>query len=111
MSADWELLDYNPATGLKKWMGYDEESDSVLISYDQDKRSVNAILDRNKAGQTHDATPMGEMAKAAEIPVIVMFEWLTKHGVDFWNPAHKDGVVRLLNSSDYRYLRCRDIII
>lgn len=111
MSDRWELIDHDPGTGLRKWMGYDEESDSVLISYDQDRRSVAQILDRNKAGQAEQRTPLGDMAKAAEIPIGVMYEWLVKFGIDFWNPAHKDGVRRLLNDPDYRWLKCRSIII
>jgi hypothetical protein len=110
MSAGWELIDHNPGTGLRKWMGYDEETDSVLISYGQDRAAVNAILDRNKAGQAEQHGRMGDMELAAEIPTIVMYEWLTKYGVDFWNPAHKPGVIRLLNDPDYRYLKCRNII-
>jgi hypothetical protein len=51
------------------------------------------------------------MEKVASIPVSVMYEWLTKFGVNAWNPAHQDAVIRLLNSSDYRYLKCRDIYI
>jgi hypothetical protein len=111
MSANWELIDHNPGTGLRKWMGYNEETDEILISYDQDRASANSILDRNKAAANEQHGRMGDMVKAAEIPIGVMYEWLVKYGVDFWNRDHKEGVKRLLNSSDYRYLRCRNIII
>jgi hypothetical protein len=111
MSEHWELIDHDPGTGLKKWMNYDWETDSILIAYDQDRAAVNSILDRNKSAQSDQHGRMGDMEKAAEIPTIVMYEWLTKFGVDFWNPAHKDGVKRLLNDPDYRYLKCRNIII
>jgi hypothetical protein len=40
-----------------------------------------------------------------------MYEWKVKHGVDAWDPNHKPAVMRLLNSSDYRYLRVRNFII
>jgi hypothetical protein len=40
-----------------------------------------------------------------------MYEWATRHGVEMWNPAHKDGVKKLLNHPDYRYLRVREFII
>ncbi|HET7154984.1 MAG TPA: hypothetical protein VFI87_06415, partial [Hyphomicrobiaceae bacterium] len=84
--SDWELLDYNEHTGLRKWMGYDEGTDEVLISYDQDKAAEQTILDRNKSTQNESFDKRSEMWHAAHIPVGVMFEWLTKHGVDAWNP-------------------------
>lgn len=111
MSENWELLDHNPHTGLRKWMGYDEDTDSVLISYDQDKAAEKVILDRNKASQADGFDKRSDMWHAAHIPVGVMFEWLTKYGVDPWNPEHVDGVKRLLNHPDYRYLRVNHFIL
>lgn len=46
-----------------------------------------------------------DMRLAASIPVQVQFEWIDKHGVNMHNPNHKDAVIRLLNSNEYRYLR------
>lgn len=108
----WEQIDHNPATGLKTFIASDmDDPDTVLVRHEQSGASLQAILDRNKAAQNERHGRMGDMEKAAEIPAIVMFEWLTKFGVNFYNPAHKDGVKKLLNSSDYRYLKCRNIII
>lgn len=107
----WELVDYNPATGLQKWMDYDPAKDEILISYKQDENAIADILDRNKESQAGGFDKRSDMWHAAHIPVIVMFEWLTKFGVDAWNPQHKDGVKRLLNHPDYRYLRVNHFIM
>lgn len=111
--SSWELIDYNRDTGLKKYVGdHPDDPDGVLVRYEQDARSIDAILKRNREGENHYNTGrMRDVEKVAEIPVGVMYEWLTKHGVDAWNPAHRDGVKKLLNSSDYRYLKCRNVII
>lgn len=111
--SNWELIDYNPGTGLSKYIGdHPDDPDGVLIRYHQDAKSIQQILDRNKEAANHVNTGrMGDMAKAAEIPIGVMYEWITKYGINCWNPHHQDGVRRLLNSPDYRYLKCRDIII
>lgn len=111
MSANWELIDYDPSTGLKKHMGYDWETDSVLISYDQDKSAVQAIVDANKAAQSESFDKRSDFWHAAHIPVGVMYEWKVRHGVDAWDPNHKPGVMRLLNDPEYRYLRVRNFII
>lgn len=111
--ANWELISHDSGTGLSKYIGdHPDDPDGVLIRYHQDAASIQQILDRNKNAENHVNTgKMGTVEKAAEIPIGVMFEWLTKYGIDFWNPNHKAGVRRLLNSSDYRYLKCRNIII
>src|SRR3546814_18450951 len=81
-------------------MGYDDETDSVLIKYEQDATS---LLDSNKEAQAEGFDKRSDMWHAAAVPTIVMFEWLTKYGVNAWNPAHRDGVIRLLNSDEYRW--------
>jgi len=51
------------------------------------------------------------MWHAASIPTSVMFEWLTRFGVNAWNPDHSDAVKKLLNSSDYRWCKVKNIIL
>jgi hypothetical protein len=105
---DWQLIDDGSFNGVKKFIRADDE-DNVQVRYEGHDHS---IIDANKQAQVDTLnTRMGEMEKVASIPVSVMYEWLTKFGVNAWNPAHQDAVVRLLNCSDYRYLKCRDIII
>lgn len=107
----WELIDHCPDTGLQKWMDYDQATDSILISYKQDKDAAQAILDYNKQMQAESFDKRSDWWHAAHIPVGVMYEWLTKYGVDAWNPHHRDGVKKLLNSNEYRYLRVRNFIM
>ena len=109
--SDWELIDFDPGTGLRKWMNYDEAADEIQIAYDQDKIAEKAIIDSNKSAQAHAFDKSSDFWHAAHIPIGVMYEWKVKHGVDAWDPNHKQGVMRLLNSSDYRYLRVRNFII
>ena len=106
--SNWELLDSCEYTGLKKYLGYDEETDNTLVKYVQD---VDPILDRNKEAQVDSFDKRSEMWHAASVPNVVLMKWATEHGVQYWNPAHKDGVKRLLNDPEYRYLRVRNFII
>jgi len=112
--ANWECIDWNPGTGLKKYIGdHPDDPDGVLVRYEQTAKSIERILDRNKRAEAEHSRTGGlsNMEKVAEIPIGVMYEWLVKHGVDFWNPNHREGVRRLLNDPDYRWLKCKNIII
>lgn len=64
------------------------------------------ILDANKAEQNSD-NPLkhGDMQMVARVPFIVMEKWRNELGIDYWNPDHQDAVDRLLESSDWRWLR------
>ena len=108
---DWQLIDDGSFNGVKKFIRSSDENDgTVQVRYEG--HDAQPIIDANKSAQVDNLnTRMGDMEKVASIPVSVMYEWLTKFGVNAWNPAHQDAVIRLLNSSDYRYLKCRDIYI
>lgn len=105
MSSDKELLDFDPLTGVKTFHIYDEHTDETTIYYEQD---VEPILDLNKACQNDSMDKSSDMWLAAKIPLMVQAEWLTKYGIDVYNKDHWDGVKKLLNSSDYRYLRTQE---
>lgn len=110
--SNWELLDYDPQTGVRKWIAADQHvEDAVLVKTEFSGRHTNAILDANKASQNDNRGRMGDVERVASIPTAVMYEWLTKFGVNAWNPQHMDAVKKLLNSSDYRYLKCREVFI
>lgn len=95
------LIDYDPLTGIRQYFGWDEDGEYIIDEFD--RTVTNAILDQN---QRIEGEGKGkDMWLAASIPPEVQYEWLDKFGVEFWNPAHKDGVKRLLNSNEYRYLR------
>ena len=108
---DWQLIDDGSFNGVKKFIRSSED-DHGTVQVRYEGHDAQPIIDRNKAAQVDTLnTRMGDMEKVASIPVSVMYEWLTKYGINAWNPAHQDAVIRLLNSSDYRYLKCRDIFL
>lgn len=106
--SDELLLDYDPISGMKEWISTDEDTGETFIRYEQD---VSPILDYNKEMQADGFDKRSEMWHAAKVPNVVAMEWLTKYGVQMWNPAHKDGVRKLLNSNEYRYLRVNHFIM
>lgn len=106
--SDELLLDYDPISGMKEWISTDEDTGETFVRYEQD---VSPILDYNKEMQADGFDKRSEMWHAAKVPNVVAMEWLTKYGVQMWNPAHKDGVRKLLNSSEYRYLRVNHFIM
>lgn len=109
--SDWELIDDGSFNGMKKFIrSSDDDEGTVQVRTEQD---VNPFLDRNKRSQIDTMnTRMGDgMEKVAHIPTHIIYEWITKHGINLYNPDHQEGVARLLNSSDYRWLKCRDIYI
>lgn len=117
MSHNWELIDHNPNNGLKKYIGDNpDDPEGVCVRYVQDAASIRSHIDRNKIAANHINTgKMTDMEHVASIPIGVMYDWKVKHGVDAWNYTSceetRRKVNRLLNSSDYRYLKTRNIII
>lgn len=85
---------------------WDEANNRFRLGFKQD---CSTILDDNKAAlldvDTHRKESKEEWAHYAKIPTIVQYEWLYKHGVDFGKKDHWPGVMRLLNSPDYKYLK------
>lgn len=102
------LLDFDPLTGLTTWHDYDDTTDTTFISYSQD---VEPLIDANKAKANDTTGPMGEMVHVASIPAAVQLQWYVEKGVDVLNPDHKQAVAKLLDDSEWRYLKCREIIM
>lgn len=115
--SNWERIDYSPYNGLSKWVGdHPDDPDGVLIKYTQDPRAVAATINQNKELANHHNTGrMGDFEHAASIPISVMFEWKKRFGVDAWKygacEETRKRVNALLNDSEWRYLKCRNIII
>lgn len=103
-----ELLDVDPLTGVRQYFGWDADGNEYLID-EIDRSLTSQVIEQNK--RIEGAGKGKDMWLAASIPPEVQFEWLDKFGVEFWNPAHKDGVKRLLNSNEYRYLRVNHFIM
>jgi hypothetical protein len=82
-----------------------EDSDGSLIVHRE--ADVEPLLEANKALATSGDgySPSRELRRAASIPMIIIEKWRNELGVDVFNPDHKEAVRRLLNSSEYLYLR------
>lgn len=106
--SDWELLDYDIARGVTKYIAPGDDPSSVVIRTEIRDAS---ILDRNKILLNEDFDRRADMWHAASIPTSVMYEWLTRFGVNAWNPCHADAVKKLLNSSDYRWCKVKHIFL
>lgn len=106
-----ELVDWNPQTGRKSYVEECPHTGDTLI-YDRYDRSVAkaAVQSAKDLSDVHTGS-MGDGALVATIPVEVQLEWLDKYGIWYLNPDHQEGVKRLLNSADYRYLMIRNIIL
>lgn len=106
---DERLLDYDPSTGMKTWFSSsDDDGGTWNLRYEQD---ASSLLDRNKESQAEDFDRRSDMWHAASIPNVVLMEWITKHGVRYWDKNHAQGVKRLLNSDEYRHLRVKHFIM
>jgi hypothetical protein len=82
-----------------------EDSDGSLIVHRE--ADVEPLLEANKALYTlNDGySPSRELRRAASIPMAIVEKWKNELGVDVFNPDHREAVRRLLNSSEYMYLR------
>jgi hypothetical protein len=102
------LFEYDPHRGLR----IDYESlggGEFALHYSQD---VEPLLDHNKACQ-NSGTDMrkSEFRHYASVPITVQYKWIKEYGVDPLAPEHQDLLARLLNSSEYRYLKTQEVII
>ena len=93
--------------GVEQFFGVQDGNYVLKTTFDNEP-----TLDRNKALQNEDGFGKGrDMWLAASIPIGVQYEWRVKHGVSLWDPNHKEAVRRLLNSNEWRYLRCRHFVM
>ena len=102
------LLDYDPITGIKTWHEYDAATDVMQIHTTYEHAQTDAVIDDNKRRMTDGTdgwSPTREWKYVANIPCSVMHEWKIKHGIDVLDQNDWPKVRRLLNSSDYLYLR------
>lgn len=68
---------------------------------------VEPALEHNKALYSFNDgySPSREWRRAASIPMAIIEKWKNELGVDVFDPDHLPAVRRLLNSSEYLYLR------
>jgi hypothetical protein len=81
------------------------DDETFAITETQD---VEPILEFNKVHANDGSggwSPSRDLRHVTRIPMVVALDWFNKFGVDVLNKDHKAAVARLLNSSDYAYLR------
>lgn len=100
------FFDYDPETGIRE--EFEATDDGFHIHYSQD---VESIIEANKRRQNEELNRKSEFWHVADIPITIQMEWMTKHGVDIYNPNHTPGIKRLLNDPDYRWLKCSEVIV
>lgn len=82
-----------------------EDGDGSLVVHRE--ADVEPLLELNKAlaASGDGYTPSRDLRRAASIPLAIVEKWRNEHGIDVFNPDHMHAVRRLLNSSEYLYLR------
>jgi hypothetical protein len=108
------LLDYDPLTRTSTFHHYDDLTKETVIEEIQD---VEHFLESNRRTQTHDvggAKGLNEYSRkgiakgwwhVATIPNTVILKWKRDYGVDVFDKNHTQGIKRLLNDPEWRYLR------
>jgi len=98
------FFDYDGMTGQAEFFHYNEENGAMTIETRQD---VEPILNANKRAMNDGDgyTPSRDMKRIASIPLNIVELWKEKYGIDLFNKNHAQGVRRLLNDPDWRYLR------
>lgn len=102
------LLDYDPLTGIRSYFGWDADGNEYIID-EGSTSDTKQVFDQNKR---IEGAGMGkDMRLAASVPAEVQQEWLTKYGVNMFDPNHKDAVRKLLNSNEYAHCRVNNFRI
>lgn len=89
----------------------DNHDGTFTIKTQQD---VEPFLDANKqmAVENGKKTRGKDMFHAAQIPVVVQYEWVKRYGIrNIFDEEYEPLIKRLLNSSEWRYLRTSEIIL
>lgn len=107
--ADLKPFSFDPVTGLLTQ--YEDTDDGFALHYSQDAQPIlDANAQKRSMGREYYASDK-DMWKVASIPVGVQMIWLTKYGVDVYKEEDWPRVRRLLNDSEWRYLKTAEVII
>jgi len=88
--------------GKNQIFHWHEPTKEMAIEHIQD---IKPLIDSNKKLQQEDHHIADDFRLSARIPMTVYYEWKNKFGVDMFDPNHKEGVKKLINSPEYRYLK------
>lgn len=105
------LLDYNPLTGESVTFDWNDEEGTFTIGHHCDMQPFLDANERHRIeGDSKAEIKKGWMKLAAGITNPIILKWRQEHGVDFFNQEHWPRVLELLNSREYRKLKCTDLI-
>ena len=98
------LLSYDPVTKTHTWHDYDHSTKKTIIIESQD---VESYLKKNKMEQSMgwNESNKQDYKKIASIPNSVIAKWKQELGLDVFNKDHLPKIEKLLQSSEYKYLR------
>ena len=86
----------------KQIFKWHETTKEMAIEHVED---LQPLIDSNKKLQQEDHHIADDFRLSARIPMTVYYEWKNKYWVDLFNTNHKEGVKKLINSPEYKYLK------
>lgn len=105
------LLDHDPVTGTSTYHDYDHNDKTTQIVEVQD---ISSILEHNKKLQNEERYKRAGIKEDwyhfASVPNSVLLKFRQEHHLDWRNKDDLKKIERLLNTSEYRYLRTVDRI-
>ena len=104
-----QILDHDPLSGMTVTMDYNHSTDELIIKHEQDTTHIIEANKRSLIESDHRAQMRNDWIRYARVPDIVIMEWKTKFGVDFFNNEHWPRVMKLINSPEYRDLKASTI--
>ena len=95
------LLEHNEFSGLTQYFHYDELADTFTI---ETVGNAEPVIERNKK-LYNEGRRRGGWNFIASIPPEVILTWRSKYGLKIEDRNHWPRIKRLLNDSEWRYLR------
>jgi hypothetical protein len=84
---------------------FQEDGDGALVVHRTSDVEANLEINKSLYTLNDGYSPSRELRRAASIPMSIVEKWKNELGVDVFDPNHREAVRRLLNSSEYMYLR------
>lgn len=97
------LLDFNPSTGETCWYQYDQHSEQMVLTHEQNVEGILEFAHGKTLGNSTAKGIKGDMWHYARVPNSIIIEMKTKHGVDFFNKEHSKKMFALLNTEYARF--------
>ena len=80
--------------------------DSMSLQYIVDTAPNDAFAMRMRNEADHAKARKNGMQHVGHIPNIIIEKWLKEYGINALKKEHLPAVIRLLNSPDWKWLKC-----